>query len=100
MIHSGAAHHSSYCACPSQGAGAFSVLRQQVFELGLKALDQVPSGIRPADVCTVTGHVKICPTKWTSLFSVFHCLGDLHIEPQAKKKKIQIEQGWKFFMKL
>lgn len=39
-----------------------------------------------ADVCTVTGRVKKSPTKWTLLFSIFQCLGDLLVEPQAEKK--------------
>lgn len=86
MIHSGAVRHSSCCACPGKGAGVFSVLRQQVIELDLKALDGVPSGIRRADVYTVTGCVKKSPTKWTLLFSVFQCLGNLLIEPQTGKK--------------
>lgn len=36
----------------------------------------------------------------TLLFFIFQCLGNLLVEPQAKKEKIQVEQRWNFFMKL
>lgn len=87
VIHTGAVRHSCCCACHGQEAGAFSVLRQQVLELDLKALSWVPSGIRQADVFTVTGCIKKSPMKWTLLFSTFQCLGNLLRASSKKEKK-------------